>query len=254
MAALLVRDARPFDVVVTTNIYGDILYVRRHSSDESPEIAGSLGLAASLNAGAEHTVAQAQHGSAPDIAGKNIADPASLIGSAAMLLAWLGERRADKKLDVPRRRSTPRSTASSPSRTGRTPDMGGSSRHRCLRAARRAGGGMTGGQTPVTVGNKFASIGPKTRTPPCQAQNSTTSSRPPRARSRCRSSRNGSRAIKANLAGDAEASPVWSRSSRCRTRPSRRRCSRRDAWHATCHGRARPRSRSAVARGRGAAR
>jgi isocitrate/isopropylmalate dehydrogenase len=92
MAALLVRDASPFDVVVTTNMYGDIL------SDEASEIAGSLGLAASLNAGAEHAVAQAQHGSAPDIAGKNMANPSSLIGSAAMLLAWLGERRGDDKL------------------------------------------------------------------------------------------------------------------------------------------------------------
>jgi isocitrate dehydrogenase (NAD+) len=92
MAALLVRDASAFDVVVTTNMYGDIL------SDEASEIAGSLGLAASLNAGAEHGVAQAQHGSAPDIAGKNIANPSSLIGSAAMLLAWLGERKKDGKL------------------------------------------------------------------------------------------------------------------------------------------------------------
>jgi isocitrate/isopropylmalate dehydrogenase len=92
MAALLVRDASQFDVVVTTNMYGDIL------SDEASEIAGSLGLAASLNAGANHGVAQAQHGSAPDIAGKNIANPSSLIGSAAMLLAWLGERRTDDKL------------------------------------------------------------------------------------------------------------------------------------------------------------
>ena len=92
MAALLIRDASPFDVVVTTNMYGDIL------SDEASEIAGSLGLAASLNAGASHAVAQAQHGSAPDIAGKNVANPSSLIGSAAMLLAWLGERRGDDKL------------------------------------------------------------------------------------------------------------------------------------------------------------
>jgi len=92
MAALLVRDASPFDVVVTTNMYGDIL------SDEASEISGSLGLAASLNAGDAHGVAQAQHGSAPDIAGKNVANPASLIGSAAMLLAWLGERRGEKKL------------------------------------------------------------------------------------------------------------------------------------------------------------
>jgi 3-isopropylmalate dehydrogenase len=92
MAALLVRDASQFDVVVTTNMYGDIL------SDEASEIAGSLGLAASLNAGAKHAVAQAQHGSAPDIAGKNVANPSSLIGSAAMLLAWLGERGKDDKL------------------------------------------------------------------------------------------------------------------------------------------------------------
>jgi 3-isopropylmalate dehydrogenase len=92
MAALLVRDAGQFDVIVTTNMYGDIL------SDEASEIAGSLGLAASLNAGSDHAVAQAQHGSAPDIAGKNLANPSSLIGSAAMLLAWLGERRGDNKL------------------------------------------------------------------------------------------------------------------------------------------------------------
>jgi isocitrate/isopropylmalate dehydrogenase len=92
MAALLVRDAGAFDVIVTTNMFGDIL------SDEASEISGSLGLAESLNAGADHAVAQAQHGSAPDIAGKGIANPASLIGSAAMLLGWLGERRNDQPL------------------------------------------------------------------------------------------------------------------------------------------------------------
>jgi 3-isopropylmalate dehydrogenase len=92
MAALLVRDASAFDVVVTTNMFGDIL------SDLASEISGSLGLAASLNAGAEHALAQAQHGSAPDLAGQDRANPASLIGSAAMLLAWLGERRSDDRL------------------------------------------------------------------------------------------------------------------------------------------------------------
>jgi 3-isopropylmalate dehydrogenase len=92
MAALLVRDASQFDVVVTTNMFGDIL------SDEASEISGSLGLAASINAGADHALAQAQHGSAPDIAGKGVANPASLIGSAAMLLEWLGERRGDERL------------------------------------------------------------------------------------------------------------------------------------------------------------
>src|SRR5256885_4024133 len=86
MTALLVRNASVFDVVVTTNMYGDIL------SDLAAEIAGSLGTAASLNAGADHAVAQAQHGSAPDLADKDLANPASLIGSAAMPPARLGRR------------------------------------------------------------------------------------------------------------------------------------------------------------------
>ena len=94
MAALLVRDASRFDVIVTTNMFGDIL------SDQASEIAGSLGLAASLNAGKTHAVAQTQHGSAPDIAGKGIANPASLIGSAAMLLDWLGGRRRNAQLSA----------------------------------------------------------------------------------------------------------------------------------------------------------
>ncbi|MDJ0686329.1 MAG: isocitrate/isopropylmalate family dehydrogenase [Alphaproteobacteria bacterium] len=92
MAALLVRDAGRFDVIVTTNMFGDIL------SDQASEIAGGLGLAASLNAGSEHAAAQAQHGSAPDLAGQDRANPTSLIGSSAMLLRWIGERRSDEAL------------------------------------------------------------------------------------------------------------------------------------------------------------
>lgn len=90
MAALLVRDASQFDVIVTTNMFGDIL------SDQASELSGSLGLAASLNAGDGHALAQAQHGSAPDIAGQDVANPSSLIGSAAMLLYWLGQRHRGK--------------------------------------------------------------------------------------------------------------------------------------------------------------
>ena len=108
-----------FDVIVTTNMFGDIL------SDEASEIAGSLGLAASLNAGAEHAVAQAQHGSAPDIAGKDIANPSSLIGSAAMLLAWLGERRADDKLARAARAIEAALDRVIATPDGRTPDIGG---------------------------------------------------------------------------------------------------------------------------------
>lgn len=85
MAALLVRRPESFDVVVTTNLYGDIL------SDLASELSGSLGLAGSLNAGDDSAAAQAQHGSAPDIAGQDQANPTSLILSAAMLLNWLGE-------------------------------------------------------------------------------------------------------------------------------------------------------------------
>jgi 3-isopropylmalate dehydrogenase len=86
MAALLVRDAQRFDVVVTTNMFGDIL------SDEASELSGSLGLAGAVNASDTHCMAQAQHGSAPDIAGQDTANPASLILSAAMLLDWLARR------------------------------------------------------------------------------------------------------------------------------------------------------------------
>jgi isocitrate/isopropylmalate dehydrogenase len=93
-AAWLVRDASRFDVICSTNFYCDIL------SDLASELSGSLGLAGSINAGNELCAAQAQHGSAPDIAGKNIANPTSLILSASMLLAWLAEKRGDQNLAV----------------------------------------------------------------------------------------------------------------------------------------------------------
>jgi 3-isopropylmalate dehydrogenase len=91
-AAHLIRTPDRFDVIVTTNMFGDIL------SDEASELSGSLGLGGSINAGESVCVAQAQHGSAPDIAGKNVANPTSLILSAAMLLDWRGRRDANEKL------------------------------------------------------------------------------------------------------------------------------------------------------------
>jgi 3-isopropylmalate dehydrogenase len=75
-------------------MYDDIL------SDLTAELSGSLGMAASLNAGTDHGMAQAAHGSAPDIAGKNVANPLSLIVSAAMLLAWHGRRRRAKSFEA----------------------------------------------------------------------------------------------------------------------------------------------------------
>ena len=135
MAALLVRDASEFDVIVTTNMYGDIL------SDEASEISGSLGLAASINSGTDHAMAQAQHGSAPDIAGQDKANPTSLIGSAAMLLAWLGERRDDARLAARRRRDRTRTRRHDRGAGGRTGDLGGPLGTKAFGAA---GGGGAG--------------------------------------------------------------------------------------------------------------
>jgi isocitrate/isopropylmalate dehydrogenase len=92
MAAKLVRHPERYDVVLATNFYADIL------SDLASELSGSLGLAGSVNAGDNLCAAQAQHGSAPDIAGKDKANPTSLILSAAMLLEWLGAKRNDANL------------------------------------------------------------------------------------------------------------------------------------------------------------
>lgn len=73
-----------FDVVVTANLYGDII------SDIAAEVSGSIGLAGSLNLGATAAMFEAVHGSAPDIAGQNIANPSGLLSSAIMMLVHLG--------------------------------------------------------------------------------------------------------------------------------------------------------------------
>src|SRR3546814_7301879 len=87
MAALLVRQPERYDVICATNFHADIL------SDLASELSGSLGLAGSVNAGDDLCCAQAQHGSAPTLAGQDKANPSSLILSAAMLLDWLAEQR-----------------------------------------------------------------------------------------------------------------------------------------------------------------
>jgi 3-isopropylmalate dehydrogenase len=90
MAARLVREPGRFDVVLSTNMYADIL------SDLASELSGSLGLAGSVLAGDALCCAQAQHGSAPDIAGQDKANPTSLILSAAMLLEWMAAKKKSK--------------------------------------------------------------------------------------------------------------------------------------------------------------
>ncbi len=89
MTVHLVRRAEAFDVLVTENMFGDIL------SDLTGELAGSLGIAPSINASLDRAMAQAAHGSAPDIAGRNLANPIAMISSGAMLLDWLGTRHDD---------------------------------------------------------------------------------------------------------------------------------------------------------------
>ncbi|MEM9392759.1 MAG: isocitrate/isopropylmalate dehydrogenase family protein [Pseudomonadota bacterium] len=119
MVAHVVRNPDRFDVIVTTNMYGDIL------SDLTSEVSGSLGLAASLNAGTSHAMAQAQHGSAPDIAGRGIANPASLVGSVAMLLGWLGNRHRRSEFLSSQKALDGALEVAFEDRKARTPDLGG---------------------------------------------------------------------------------------------------------------------------------
>lgn len=129
MAAHLVRAPDRYDVIVTTNMYGDIL------SDLAAELSGSLGLGASLNAGSDHAMAQAQHGSAPDLAGRNTANPVSLILSAAMLLDWLETRLARPEYGRAGRAIRDAVEASLAEVHLRTPDLGGTASTESVAAA-----------------------------------------------------------------------------------------------------------------------
>ena len=85
MAMYLITQPQNFDVIVASNLFGDIL------SDESAGLVGGLGLAPSGNIGDHNGLFEPVHGSAPDIAGQNIANPCSMILSASMMLDYLGE-------------------------------------------------------------------------------------------------------------------------------------------------------------------
>ncbi len=92
-AMKLILMPESFDVIVTTNMFGDIL------SDETAGLVGGLGLAPSGNVGDEKAIFEPVHGSAPDIAGKGIANPVATILSAVMMLEWLGEQDAAERLE-----------------------------------------------------------------------------------------------------------------------------------------------------------
>ncbi len=91
-AMQLVLNPWQFDVIVTTNLFGDIL------SDEASGLIGGLGLAPGANIGTGAAIFEAVHGSAPDIAGKEIANPAALMLAAAMMLDHVGELDAARRL------------------------------------------------------------------------------------------------------------------------------------------------------------
>lgn len=93
-AMRLVRYPESFDVLVTTNLFGDIL------SDLTAGLVGGLGLTPSANLGDKYAIFESVHGSAPDIAGKGIANPTATILSAAMMLEYLGEFETAQRLDA----------------------------------------------------------------------------------------------------------------------------------------------------------
>jgi 3-isopropylmalate dehydrogenase len=115
MALFLVRKPEAFDVIVTENMFGDIL------SDLAGGLVGGMGMAPSGDIGDDCAVFQPSHGTAPDIAGKGIANPVATILSAAMMLEWLGH---EQTVSAARRiESAVQRVFADPA--NRTPDMGG---------------------------------------------------------------------------------------------------------------------------------
>lgn len=109
----LVMDPEQFDVIVTTNLFGDII------SDLCAGLVGGLGLAPGANIGQEEAIFEAVHGSAPDIAGRGIANPCALLLAAAQMLDHLDQQERAQRL-----RAAIAATIAAADRT--TPDLGGS--------------------------------------------------------------------------------------------------------------------------------
>jgi isocitrate dehydrogenase (NAD+) len=112
LALRLVTEPEAFDVLLLPNLYGDIL------SDLCAGLVGGLGVASGANLGWEYAVFEPVHGSAPDIAGRGVANPVATILSAATMLAHVSELRASEAVRVGVR------TVLASGRV-RTPDLGG---------------------------------------------------------------------------------------------------------------------------------
>ncbi|MBM4248015.1 MAG: isocitrate/isopropylmalate dehydrogenase family protein [Euryarchaeota archaeon] len=112
-AMRLVGDPLHFDVLVTTNMFGDIL------SDLCAQLVGGLGFAPGANIGDDYAMFEPAHGSAPDIAGRGVANPVAAVLSARLMLGWLGEKERAGRVEA---------AVAQVIREGRvrTPDMGGS--------------------------------------------------------------------------------------------------------------------------------
>ena len=111
-AMQLVLDPWQFDVIVTTNLFGDIL------SDEMAGLVGGLGMAPGANIGKDAAVFEAVHGSAPDIAGKGIANPLALLLAAGLMLEHVGRGELARRLREAVNRALREDGV-------RTPDLGG---------------------------------------------------------------------------------------------------------------------------------
>ena len=94
----LIRNPEEFDVIVTTNLFGDIL------SDEAAQVVGGLGMGPAANIGDKFALFEPVHGAAFDIAGKNAANPSSILLSAKMMLEWLSDKYDDKNIMVEAKR------------------------------------------------------------------------------------------------------------------------------------------------------
>lgn len=114
MAYNMIKDPSRYDTIVTTNLFGDIL------SDEAAALIGGLGLSPSANIGDRHALFEPVHGSAPDIAGKGIANPIAAVLSAKMLLEWSGHGEEAKKVQEAVDKTIAGGVL--------TPDIGGSSK------------------------------------------------------------------------------------------------------------------------------
>jgi len=121
-AMRLVMKPQDYDVVVTTNMFGDIL------TDEAAGLVGGLGLAPGLSAGPVHAMAQATHGSAPYIAGRGIANPYAMIVSGQMLVEWLGHKHDEPRAVAAAAMIGKAVEVVIEERRAMTPDLGGSAK------------------------------------------------------------------------------------------------------------------------------